>query len=302
MHAARAVVASLAGALVLSLVGLALGGTGAQGKAREVRPGKNAIQRAVDRARPGDVLRIREGRYREDVIVDKRVKLRGVDSRRPTIDGSCKTNLTLAVTHSGVVLKHLKIVGAAEGFESHSSQVDFRFLGRGKATDLLLRETCGPDAAAEYGINLFGTTRVDVIDSVAKGGHTDAGIYVGSIQGTGSGSTVVRGNEAFNNTVGIIVEESRGDIRVQENRVYRNNVPGVQDPGGILVNAVLGALFASNRITDNGLFGVNLTPGSTNNVLNDNVITGNQFDVFDEGTGNCGSGNTIGAGPGIPLC
>jgi hypothetical protein len=37
-------------------------------------------------------------------------------------------------------------------------------------------------------------------------------------------------------------------------------------------------------------------------VLNDNVITGDQFDLIDEGSGNCGSGNTIGAGPPVPPC
>lgn len=298
----KMVVAGAVAVLTVSLLALVVGSADARAKSVAVQPGTNAIQKAVDRANPGDVLRIAKGRYVEDVIVDKRLKLWGVDERRPTIDGNCNTNLTLAVSHAGVVLKHLKVVGAGEGIGSHPSQVDFRFVGRGTANDLLLRETCGPDAAAQYGINLLGTRRVNVIDSVAKGGFTDAGIYLGSIPGTGSGSTVVRGNESFNNTVGMIVEESHGDIRVLDNRVHRNTVPGVHDPGGILINLVLGGLFANNTVTDNGMFGVALTPGTNDNVLNQNVITGNPLDVFDQGAGNCGSGNTIGAGPGIAPC
>ena len=289
-------------AVLAVLLLLAPGSEHAYGKSVKVKPGKNAIQKAVDRANPGDVLRVTAGRYVEDVVVDKRVKLWGVDEKRPTIDGNCNTNLTLAVTHAGVVLKHLKVVGAAEGLGSHPSQVDFRFLGRGKANDLLLRETCGPEASAEYGINLLATRRVDVINSVAKGGFTDAGIYVGSVQGTGKGSTVIRGNQAFNNTVGFIVEASFGDIQVLENQAFRNRTPGEHAPGGMLINSVLGSLFANNSVTDNGVFGVNLTSGSTGNVLNGNVITGNGTDVIDDGSGNCGFGNTIGAGPMIPPC
>jgi len=288
-------------ALAFGVFGLLSQPAGA--KSLEVKPGKNAVQKAVDRARPGDVLRVREGRYREVVVIDERIKLWGVDSARPTIDGACSTNITLAVTHPGVVLKHLKVVGAVEGFGHSPSQVDFRFLGRGMARDLVLRETCGSaGSAAEYGINLLATKRVEIHDSVAKGGHTDAGIYLGGIDATGSGATIVKGNQAFDNTVGIVVEQSHGDIRVLDNQFFRNSVPGVQDSGGIFVNFASGALFAGNSITDNGLFGVDLTAGSDNNVFNDNVITGNESDVIDAGVGSCGSGNTIGAGPQIPAC
>ena len=288
--------------LAAFLLALVLGSDDTYGKSLEVKPGKDVIQKAVDRADPGDVLRIAKGRYVEDVVVDKRVKLWGPGEKRPTIDGNCNTNLTLAVTHPGVVLKHLKVVGAAEGFGSHPSQVDFRFLGRGTANDLLLRETCEPEASAEYGINLLGTHRVDVINSVAKGGFTDAGIYVGSIAGTGKGSTVVRGNQAFSNTVGFIIEESFGDIQVLDNQAFGNRSPGVQVPGGMFVNEVVGAFFADNSLTDNGVFGLRLTTGSTGNVLNGNVITGNETDVIDDGSGNCGSQNTVGTGASIPPC
>ncbi len=296
------VLTGLFGALLLCLLGLALGSAPASGKAHDVRPGKNAIQKAVDQARPGDVLRLRGGRYKEDVVIDKRLKVWGPGEKRPTIDGRCQTHLTVAVTHAGVVLKHLKVVGAADGFEPHPSQVDFRFLGRGTVNDLLVRETCGPEAPGEYGINLLGTRRVNVRNSVAKGGHTDAGIYLGAITGTGKGSTVVRNNESFDNTVGIIVEQSFGDIQILDNHVYRNNVPGAQDPGGIFVNIASGVLFARNTVTDNADYGVRLTPMADNNVLNGNVISGNATDLENGGTGNCGSGNTIGAGPGLPAC
>ncbi|MGI9557508.1 MAG: right-handed parallel beta-helix repeat-containing protein [Solirubrobacterales bacterium] len=291
--------AALAGAaLVLMLAGPAT----AEAKKIRVTPGKNAIQRAVNTARPGDVLRIKDGRYRESVVIDKRLTLRGIGNQRPTIDGRCKTNITVAVTAGGVKLKQLKVVGAAEGFGFSPSQVDFRFLGKGKANDLVLRETCDGLEAAEYGVNLLGVRKVTVANSLAKGGHTDAGFYVGGVTGTGNGKTVLKGNRAFGNTVGIVMEQSRGDIRVLDNNIHDNTAPGVHDPGGILVNVAIGSLYEDNRVVRNGLYGIDLVPGSDSNVLNGNTFTGNEIDVIDEGTGNCGSANTIGSGPAFPAC
>jgi parallel beta-helix repeat protein len=288
---------------ILALLFLALASAPAAGKVRDVAPGKNTLQRAVDRANPGDVLRMRKGHYRGSVVVEKRLKLWGVAGRRSLVDGRCRTGKTIAVRHVGVVLKHLKVVGAADGFESSPSAVDFTGVrGSGKARDLVLRDTCGGAGGAEYGVNVFGSTRIRILDSVARGGFTDAGFYVGGVSTTGSGSLVVKGNEAYGNTTGVIIELSRGDIRVLDNDLHDNDLPGVQSQAGILANASTGVLYSGNRVTDNGLYGIRLTAESSENVLNDNVFTGNPTDVLDQGVGNCGAGNVIGVGAPFPPC
>jgi hypothetical protein len=60
--------------LVASLVVVALGGAqpaAAGGGTRKihVRPGPDAIQRAINRADPGDILLVHPGRYRESPVV-----------------------------------------------------------------------------------------------------------------------------------------------------------------------------------------------------------------------------------------
>ena len=291
------------GALAALLSSLALASAPAAAEVRKVAPGKHTLQRAIDRASPGDVLRMRKGRYRGAVVVDKRLKLWGVDGRRSLVDGRCATGKTLAVRHAGVVLKHLKVVGAADGLGPAPSAVDFTGVrGTGKAKDLVLRDTCGGGEAAEYGVNVFDSTRIRILDSIAKGGFTDAGFYVGGISTTGRGALVVKGNEAYGNTTGVIVELSRGNIRVLDNDLHDNDLPGVQSQAGILANGSTGVLYSGNRVIGNGLYGIRLTAGSSENVLNDNVFTGNPTDVLDEGTGNCGAGNVIGGGASFPPC
>jgi hypothetical protein len=45
-----------------------------------------------------------------------------------------------------------------------------------------------------------------------------------------------------------------------------------------------------------------LTAGADANVFDGNVITGNPTDVVNEGSGNCGSGNTFATGGPLPPC
>ena len=54
----------------------------------EVRPGPNAIHKALRSAHSGDTLRIHDGTYRESVAINKRVTLRGVGGRPTSTRGA----------------------------------------------------------------------------------------------------------------------------------------------------------------------------------------------------------------------
>jgi parallel beta-helix repeat protein len=278
------------------LAGLGLAGPAAAAKL-EVFPGKNTINRAVKRGHRGDTLRIHKGHYRESLKLEKRgLKLVGVGRGRPVIDGECEAVYTVMVRAPNVVLDHLKVVGA-DG-EPFPSEVDFSFIPSGTARDLVVRDTCD----AEYGINVFQAGAIQLIGNEARGGFTDAGIYVGAITSTGSGVLRVKRNETYANNRGIIVEQSAGgEIRVSGNSVHDNTIGGEGVATGIYVNVSDEVLFFNNRVLDNGTYGVHLTPNSDGNLFLENVITGNPTDYFDQGAGNCGSGNMLGNGS-IPPC
>lgn len=282
----------------LALVPAALGAT------IEVRPGPNALHKALRNAHNGDTLRIHDGTYRESVAINKRVTLRGVGGR-PTIDARCDSRTTFDVNSGGFTLEHLLVVGAADGFGYPPSEIDVEQVGRGTITDVVVHNTCGPlGEGAQYGINVFGTGPVEISNDRAIGGFTDAGIYVGGITDTNGSPLKVVSNSTFLNHQGIIVENSGGNaiIQVGNNNTHHNTIPGVGEPAsGIFISNSDGVRIRNNTVQNNGEFGVNISAGSDNNRLVQNTITDNPTDLNNQGSGNCGSGNTIGTRAGNPL-
>lgn len=287
-------------ALVLSLAALA---STASAATLEVTPGANAINKALNRAHNGDTLRIHDGTYREAVTIDKRVTLRGVGGR-PLIDARCKSRLATRITHGGAALDHLKVVGAAENASgSFPSEVDFEFVPTGRVHDVVVHDSCGGDGA-EYGINVFQSGPLEVSANKATGGFSDAGIYIGGIADTGGDPLRVVRNASYLNHQGIIIENSGagGIIQVAHNRAHHNTGAGVEgQESGIFIHNSDRVRIRDNTVRKNGEFGVNIDGPSDHNRLFDNTITGNPIDLNNDGSANCGSGNTIGSTSGNPL-
>ena len=277
-------------------VALALIAADADAATTTVRPGPTAIQKAVDRANPGDRLLVKRGKYREDVRVDKRLKIVGKKGKRPVIDGRCETDRTIDVVADGVRLRHLKVKGARFG-PGGGYAVNVIGVESGTLRDLVLRESCNE---AYYGVNVFDTGALEITEVKATGGFVDAGIYVGSIGDVGTRPFLVARNEAFGNNVGILMEDSgpEANFVVRANRVHDNDLPGLSDPAGILVRRSDGGMYAKNRANGNGDYGIHLDPDSEDNRLTENRAFGNGVaNFFDQGSGNCGSGNSFAIAP-----
>jgi nitrous oxidase accessory protein NosD len=275
--------------------------TSAAAKAIEVHPGPNALQHAIHAADPGDTLRVHGATYHEAVTVNKRVHIVGVGRKRPVIDGQCGTRYTVDVAANGVHLDHLKVVGGDEGFGPYPGEVDFTGLDSGRAQDLVVHNTCD----AEYGINVNSSKRIKLIGNRGSG-FDDSGIYIGDITSTGDGSLMVRGNSLFGNNRGIIVEDTveHANVVVADNDSHDNDIPpGEGTPAGIFVHNSDGVRFAGNLLNGNGDgdtgYGIHFDLDSDHNRVLDNVARHNDTrNLLDEGTANCGSGNSFS----IPHC
>jgi nitrous oxidase accessory protein len=286
------------GILAAVTVGALLVAAPASGARIDVHTGKNAIQRAINRADRGDTLRIHAGTYSGALRVTKRLKLVGVGGR-PTIDAGCADDIALDVQAPGVVLDHLKVTGATEGYA-----VNFIGLRTGTAQDLVVKQTCkGGSAPAEYGINIFDSGNIVLRGNRMFGGFTDAGIYVGGIVDTSAGPLLVVGNNSYGNNRGIILEDSFGvDMRVRDNRTHDNTIGGEGVATGIYVHNSDDLVLTGNRAIDNGDFGIHVDPNSDDNVLRDNVARGSgTVDLKNDGNGTCGSGNSFETTAGTPL-
>lgn len=298
MTAVRGRGACIAAASILVGLVAPLAAPGQDGSAAPERivvkqPAPNALQEAIDAAAPGDKIRVQRGHYREALLIEKPLKLVGVGKRRPVIDAECQVPNAITVTSPGVTLKGLKVIGAGP-----HAEVDFLSVASGRTHNLRLRNTCD----TEYGINVFGSGALTITANRATG-FTDAGIYIGDITNTQGGTLLASGNETDGNNKGIIVEFSAGgDILVENNEVHDNTLAGIGESVGIFVFDSDGARLIGNRVRNNGSVGVHLTTNSNGNVINDNEITGNPTDVRDEGSGNCGSGNTFSTGGPLAPC
>ena len=229
------------------------------------------------------------GTYRGSLRVTKKVSIFGAkNENRPKIDARCNSSVAVDVLAPGVSLTRLKVVGSADAFS-----VSFIGIRRGVVDDVRMDNTCGQ---ALYGVNVYQQGAIRIVNSNATG-FLDAGYYVGSIGTTNDGALIIRHNEASGNNRGAIVEDSFDpdvDIRVQDNDFHDNTIEGEGIPSGIFVHNSDHTLIEGNRTEDNGVYGIHVDPNSDDNVLNGNESTGNGTDnYFDEGTGNCGSGNSF---------
>ena len=270
-----------------------VGAVPAAARTIQVFPGRAALQNALAAANAGDTIVVRAGHYYgQAVVADRGVRLIGAPAPRPVIDGRCKTNDTIEITAPGVTVRHLAVIGAAQGFGQFPSSLDFNAQPTGTAQDLLVRNSCD----AEYGVNVVRGSRQQILDNTISG-FSDSGIYVGQITQTGRGAPLlVRGNRTVGNSRGVIVEFSKGDdIRVIGNEMDSNRLIGLGEtpPSGLLLNGTSGILVQGNTAHHNGRYGFDLIASSAHNrfIANDFTLNPRNLHVEPGSSPNCGLGN-----------
>jgi parallel beta-helix repeat protein len=180
------------------------------GEVIEVMDGQS-IQEAVGRARPGDMVRVYPGTYRETVYIDKdNITLQGVirEGEWPTMEGDKKLNDAILYSGNGITVENFRITNyKGNGI---MGQAGNNFVLRNN----LIIDTGVYGIFPEYGTN-------GVISHNILSGIEDAAIYVGMCD-----NVDVRNNEVFNSVAGIEIENCRYSL-VEDNYVHDNT-------GGIL--------------------------------------------------------------------
>jgi Periplasmic copper-binding protein (NosD) len=219
----RAVAAAL-GVLVGAGLFAGCGGDGGW-VARDVPGDYPSIQAAVDAARPGDLVRIAPGAYREGVVVaaSKRdVVIRGEDRDRVVLDGERgRRAVGIMVRGAGTAVENLTVRG-------------FRTAG------VLVETPAGaprPLRGWRVGyVNALGDGRAGLVARRARGGtvdhvlargHTRAGVLLADC---GPCDTTVLDSAADHNRVGLEARDASGNVVVARSRFRHNRV-------GILMNA-----------------------------------------------------------------
>ena len=276
--------------LVQLAAALVLSGT-VQAAVIEVRDGES-IQDAVNKAQPGDTIRVYPGTYNESVYIDKDgITLRGVveENEWPTLNGEKKLND--AVLYSDITVEWLKI----EDYKGNA------IMGQA-GNNFVIRYNWVIDTGV-YGIfPQYGQNGLIAYNKLSE--IEDAAIYVGmcdnidvkynevfdnvaGIEIENSRHAIVEANYVHNNTGGILAFITPGlpikttyDVLIRNNFVINNNTPnfgaegsivaGIPAGTGILVMAADDVKIEGNIITGNNTAGIVVTDLSyAANVSND---------------------------------
>jgi parallel beta-helix repeat protein len=213
------------------------------GAGQQVHVVTSSIQAAVNAATPGDVVYVPPGTYRENVQV-RRSGLTIVGSRDAILDGAGL---------AGALGIDVRPAAPSSGL------ADFTLVGLSvqnyARTGVILRNVSNYNLLStqyrnnvEYGLFPIRSTN-GVIEGNSVSGSNDSGIYIGQ-----STAAIIRNNMAFDNTIGIELENSIG-ISVLGNSVERNTVGvfGVVLPG-LSIPASERLVVTGNTIFNNGRF------------------------------------------------
>ncbi|SNR92696.1 right-handed parallel beta-helix repeat-containing protein [Actinomadura mexicana] len=228
----RTLAASLGTAVALAgLASFAPAGHAADGgqdkRIHVVWPG-HSIQKAVDRARPGDVIRLKAGAYDGGVLVRKRLTIQG-DGDRTVLHPGRKDHCAEA----GAAGNGICVIGHRKHPVRGVTIMDLTVRGfkesgvYGLYTDRLTVERVLAKKNGEYGITEFRSTRGRFVKNRAVDNYADAGLYVGDIKN--ARGTVVAYNHASGNALGLLVRHAR-HVYAWENELVGNCV------GAALVN------------------------------------------------------------------
>lgn len=261
-------------------------------------PGDAAtISDAMERAKPGDLVLVGPGTYRESVTISTPdVTLRGTDRNAVIIDGEGVRSQGVLVVADGVRVENLTVHShafngvlisgmhdgedaSAHGVEGYEPlDIDDHPPIQRFAVDHVTAYNNGL-----YGIYAFDAQHGTITDSYASG-SADSGFYVGQCREC---DVVLTGNIAEHNAVGFEFANASDSLVVTGNRSSRNRV------GLTLVSTYqetlapqTGAVVAGNLIVDNndsaspahaeGGFGIGFgVSGGTENRITANNIAGN---------------------------
>ena len=271
-------------ALLQTLVILLLSARVVLGVTTDVLPGPGTpLQDAIDAASPGDRLRL-NGDFFERIVIDKPLRLAAHPSLSfyARILGDC-TGTSVTVAADQVTLNRV--------FVTQGTPYDIDVQGRNRVTlrSVGIEPGC---AGAQYGVNVFQSTRVKLMHPSTFAGsniYQDAGIYIGGIPTDGQVQVV--GGYVQDSVRGILLEDSPNS-RIG---VRRNTVVAVTD--GIFLNNTQGASVANNDVelsTHNGIWANAMS--TANRIIGNRVSDSVNLDVVDDSNNNCWLRNTFQTG------
>jgi len=242
------------------------------------------IQAAIDDASPGNEIHVDSGTYYENVIVNKQLTLRGVDTGdgMPMVDAGGSSS-AINLNADGIILEGFKTVNSGNNWYSDAGI---------KVTSNNNRITANIAIENVVGIRLYSSNDNILIDNDASYNSDLTTVNSFGIFLTSSNNNTLIGNTASNNIASGIyltssinnslyrntVNNNYGGISFYQsnNNTINENIANNNSQDGIYISDSMYNTLTCNIARNNSIRGIYLL-GSTNNILTGNTANNNSI-------------------------
>lgn len=227
----------------------------AQGRTAVLKvPGDHpTISAAIAAANPGDTVRVAGGTYREQVVIDKAIKLQGAGFEKTIIDGENRTDLTslgqLRVVAAGnVEVSGFTITRPGRPAATGSSYVAIYTESSvsGITYDIHhnhLLHAGDPSNSENFGVGIFTGPGLEHLD--LHHNHVSDSLYSAVLSSDRAGPLTIRDNVlrlglfGVSSAVSVYCDNPSASLRIQRNRIDMGTQPAFPGfPAGIQVTGI----------------------------------------------------------------
>jgi len=219
----------IAGVAILATTGLAAPAQASSARTWQVSPGTGTISQAVTMARAGDTLVLKAGTFRDSVMIDKTLTIRGAGWSKTIINPPASSNNPC---NQGGSMEGLCVFGVLDSMGNpdltkpvrNVSISDLRLTGfddgvLGLNTKGLKVRHVRADHNTGYGIARFASTLSNFSENWTSW-NGEAGLYMGD---SPKAASVIRENRTDHNGIGIFMRDSTG-LTATSNQSWGNCV------------------------------------------------------------------------------
>lgn len=229
------------------------------------------IQKAVDSAESGDNIKVSEGTYTENLIVDKSINLIGDGEKNTIIDGGKNSNV-VKINADSVNISGFKIINGGKGFRDSGIKVESSnniiyenncsFQTNGIYLDnshnnFISKNICSSNS--KYGIKLYYTNNTIVTNNICTNNKD-------SIYFENSSKNTIKNSMSSYNEIGLYLAYA------SNNNIIKNNTFSYNDDYGIILNFISNNNEISKNTISNNRRGIIVQSFSRNNTAEYNNI------------------------------